>query len=142
MVGQAEGERGFHAFAFLLAGLPEPLRAKFGLTSAASKYFYLNQVIPQMIPELVMSLILGPCQGKSAMPEAEGAAGFAALEGALERLGVTADSRHGIFRLLAAILHLGNLYFNRKPQGVHHLPSRPTGSAQMELSEGGRGDWE
>lgn len=40
---------------------------------------------------------------------------FFRMQSALEVLGFSADQQHSIFRILASILHLGNIYFNRQP---------------------------
>ena len=43
IVTQATGERNYHVFYELLAGLSQESKTKYGLTTA-DKYFYLNQV--------------------------------------------------------------------------------------------------
>ena len=48
IVTQATGERNYHVFYELLAGLSEENKKKYGLTQP-DKYFYLNQVLLPVI---------------------------------------------------------------------------------------------
>lgn len=93
IVTQAQGERNYHIFYELLNGLPETDKAKYGLLEA-DKYFYLNQ---------------GGSDGA-----ASGRVDWASLQGAMQVLGVSENEREGIVRVLAAVLHLGNVYFHRR----------------------------
>lgn len=92
IVTQAPGERNYHVFYELLGGLSETERAKYGLLDA-DKYFYLNQ------------------GGSDCAP---GRVDWGSLQGAMQVLGVTENEREGIVRVLAAVLHLGNVYFHRR----------------------------
>ncbi|XP_050539166.1 unconventional myosin-XV isoform X10 [Daktulosphaira vitifoliae] len=95
IVTQAPEERNYHVFYELLAGLAEEDKLKYGLLSA-DKYFYLNQG--------------GNCEidGKY---DAED---FQSLMSAMQVLGFTSEEQDTIFRILASVLHLGNVYFHRK----------------------------
>ncbi|XP_054281634.1 unconventional myosin-XV-like isoform X2 [Macrosteles quadrilineatus] len=95
IVTQAPDERNYHVFYELLAGLSDETKLKYGLL-AADKYFYLNQG--------------GSCEidGKY---DAED---FQSLLSAMQVLGFTSDEQDTIFRILASVLHLGNVYFHRK----------------------------
>ncbi|XP_071526723.1 unconventional myosin-XV isoform X1 [Panulirus ornatus] len=95
IVTQAHEERNYHVFYELLAGLPEERKGKYGLTSA-DKYFYLNQG--------------GSCQLEGKYDGED----FQALLSAMQVLGFSSDEQDTIFRILAAVLHLGNVYFHRK----------------------------
>ncbi|XP_052850259.1 LOW QUALITY PROTEIN: unconventional myosin-XV [Drosophila gunungcola] len=92
IVTQAPGERNYHVFYELLGGLSETERAKYGLLEA-DKYFYLNQ---------------------GATDCASGRVDWESLQGAMQVLGVSEGEREGIVRVLAAVLHLGNVYFHRR----------------------------
>ncbi|KAH8284420.1 hypothetical protein KR018_005978 [Drosophila ironensis] len=92
IVTQAPGERNYHVFYELLGGLSEAERSKYGLLEA-DKYFYLNQ---------------------GATDCASGRVDWESLQGAMQVLGVTEGEREGIVRVLAAVLHLGNVYFHRR----------------------------
>ncbi|XP_076621991.1 unconventional myosin 10A isoform X1 [Colletes latitarsis] len=95
IVTQASEERNYHVFYELLAGLDQQLRDKYGLLTP-DKYFYLNQG--------------GNCEidGKSDTQD------FKALLSAMQVLGFTSEEQDTIFKILASVLHLGNVYFHRK----------------------------
>ncbi|XP_034671932.1 unconventional myosin-XV isoform X2 [Drosophila subobscura] len=92
IVTQAPGERNYHVFYEMLGGLSEAERSKYGLLEA-DKYFYLNQ---------------------GATDCASGRVDWASLQSAMQVLGVSEGEREGIVRVLAAVLHLGNVYFHRR----------------------------
>ncbi|XP_063618998.1 unconventional myosin-XV [Cydia splendana] len=93
IVTQSPGERNYHVFYELLAGLDEEQRKARGLLSA-EHYFYLNQG--------------GDSGGAGA------GADWSALCGAMQVLGIGDAEREDIIRVLAAVLHLGNVYFHRR----------------------------
>lgn len=92
IVTQAPGERNYHVFYELLGSLSETERNKYGLLEA-EKYFYLNQ------------------GGSDCAP---GRLDWPSLQGAMQVLGVTEIEQEGIVRVLASVLHLGNVYFHRR----------------------------
>ncbi|XP_058139334.1 LOW QUALITY PROTEIN: unconventional myosin-XV [Dasypus novemcinctus] len=94
IVFQAKNERNYHIFYELLSGLPAQLRQSFSLQEAET-YYYLNQG--------------GNCEiaGKSDADD------FRRLLAAMEVLGFSGEDQDGIFRILASILHLGNVYFEK-----------------------------
>lgn len=96
IVTQAAEERNYHVFYELLAGLDQQLRDKYGLLTP-DKYFYLNQG--------------GSCEidGKNDTED------FKALLSAMQVLGFTSEEQDTIFKILSSVLHLGNVYFHRKP---------------------------
>ncbi|XP_013792758.1 unconventional myosin-XV-like, partial [Limulus polyphemus] len=95
IVTQASDERNYHVFYELLVGLTETEKEKYGLQSA-EKYFYLNQ-------------------GGSYLIEAkDDSEDFRSLLSAMQVLGFTSEEQDTIFRILAAVLHIGNVYFHRK----------------------------
>ncbi|KPI93117.1 Myosin-XV [Papilio xuthus] len=93
IVTQSPGERNYHVFYELLAGLDEEQRRTRGLLTA-EHYFYLNQG--------------GDSGGAGA------GADWSALCGAMQVLGIGDAEREDIIRVLAAVLHLGNVYFHRR----------------------------
>lgn len=95
IVTQAPEERNYHVFYELLAGLTEETKLKYGLLSA-DKYFYLNQ-------------------GESCEIDGRNdSEGFQSLMSAMQVLDFTSEEQDTIFRILASVLHLGNVYFHRK----------------------------
>uniref|UniRef100_W8AVX6 Unconventional myosin-XV n=1 Tax=Ceratitis capitata TaxID=7213 RepID=W8AVX6_CERCA len=92
IVTQAPGERNYHVFYEMLGGLSETERTKYGLLEA-DKYFYLNQGATDCAP---------------------GRVDWDSLQSAMQVLGVSEGEREGIIRVLASVLHLGNVYFHRR----------------------------
>lgn len=96
IVTQAPGERNYHVFYELLGGLNNSDKQKYGLVDA-DKYFYLNQ------------------GGGDCAPGHSGSgADWNALTRAMQVLGVGEAEQEGILKVLAAVLHLGNVYFHRR----------------------------
>ncbi|XP_065335143.1 unconventional myosin-XV isoform X4 [Cloeon dipterum] len=95
IVTQAQDERNYHIFYEMLKGLNAEEKEKYGLLTA-EKYFYLNQG--------------GSCEidGKNDLED------FQSLLSAMQVLGLNSDEQDTIFRILASVLHLGNVYFHRK----------------------------
>ncbi|XP_044253727.1 unconventional myosin-XV [Tribolium madens] len=96
IITQAPGERNYHVFYELLGGLTNTERQKYGLVDA-DKYFYLNQ------------------GGGDCAPGHSGSgADWGALTRAMQVLGVGEAEQEGIIKVLASVLHLGNVYFHRR----------------------------
>ncbi len=95
IVSQANDERNYHVFYELLAGLNEEEKLKYGLLEA-NKYFYLNQGRNCII------------EHKDDMKD------FKALITAIEILEFSKQEQDTIFKMLASVLHVGNIYFTRK----------------------------
>ncbi|XP_028390179.1 unconventional myosin-XV [Phyllostomus discolor] len=104
IVFQAKNERNYHIFYELLAGLPAQLRQAFSLQEAET-YYYLNQG--------------GNCEisGKSDADD------FRRLLAAMEALGFSGEDQDSIFRILASILHLGNVYFEKYETDAQEVAS-------------------
>nr|XP_020015153.1 unconventional myosin-XV [Castor canadensis] len=104
IVFQAKNERNYHIFYELLAGLPAQLRQAFSLQEAET-YYYLNQG--------------GNCEitGKSDTDD------FRRLLAAMEVLGFSSEDQDSIFRILASILHLGNVYFEKYEMDAQEVAS-------------------
>ncbi|XP_046852385.1 myosin-VIIa-like [Xenia sp. Carnegie-2017] len=90
IVYQMDDERNYHIFYRMLAGMKAEEKERLGLT-CAEDYYYLTQ---------------GDCTTCPDMDEAEE---FAIIRGAMKVLYFTDDHCWQIFKLLAAILHFGNL---------------------------------
>lgn len=94
IITQVPGERNYHIFYELLGGLNDVEKAKYGLLEA-DKYFYLNQGSSDCNPN-------GSCKE------------WSSLQSAMQVLGFSDSEREGIVRVLASVLHLGNVYFHRR----------------------------
>uniref|UniRef100_A0A286XER4 Unconventional myosin-XV n=1 Tax=Cavia porcellus TaxID=10141 RepID=A0A286XER4_CAVPO len=104
IVFQAKNERNYHIFYELLAGLPAQLRQAFSLQEAET-YYYLNQG--------------GNCE----IPGKSDADDFRRLLAAMEVLGFSSEDQDSIFRILASILHLGNVYFEKYETDTQEVAS-------------------
>lgn len=107
IVSQANDERNYHVFYELLAGLDPEEKVKYGLLEA-NKYFYLNQ-------------------GQNCSIEhKDDKADFRSLISAIETLGFSKAEQDTIFRMLASVLHIGNIYFLRKQVSLAALGRLPS----------------
>lgn len=127
IVTQASEERNYHVFYELLAGLDQQLRDKYGLLTP-DKYFYLNQVRKDPCIFAVQTREIQPviwviidknfsCLFQGGNCEIDGKSDvqdFKALLSAMQVLGFTSEEQDTIFKILASVLHLGNVYFHRK----------------------------
>ena len=95
IVTQAGEERNYHVFYELLEGMSKEQKDKYGLMSA-DKYFYLNQGGQIKI------------DGKNDKDD------FETMQSALQVLSFSTEECETIYKILASILHLGNVYFHRK----------------------------
>lgn len=118
IVSQNGGERNYHVFYELLSGLNREEREKYGLEQA-EKYFYLNQ-------------------GNSIeLDQKDDSDDFRSLLSSMQVLGFDNEERDAIFRLLASILHLGNIYFHRRLLAVRSgkLAKQTTNNQDSHLKE-------
>ncbi|NWI02403.1 MYO15 protein, partial [Tichodroma muraria] len=98
VVFQAHGERNYHVFYELLAGLPVEQKEEMYLQEAES-YFYLNQ-------------------GRACeVPGKEDSRDFLVLVKALEGISLSDDQLSSTWAVLAAILQLGNICFTSYEKG-------------------------
>eukprot|EP00761_Pharyngomonas_kirbyi_P013669 gb/GECH01013698.1/.p1 GENE.gb/GECH01013698.1/~~gb/GECH01013698.1/.p1 ORF type:complete len:952 (+),score=246.60 gb/GECH01013698.1/:1-2856(+) len=109
VVGRTIGERSFHIFYQLCRGASSSLRQELRIPSSWHQFRYLA---------------LSECWDVAAMDDA---ADFSATCHALRFVGVDDEDQHAVFRLLAAILHLGQVTFAP--------PSSPNGTAVLASSE-------
>ncbi|CAF0866281.1 unnamed protein product [Adineta steineri] len=94
-------ERNYHVFYELLEGFDTEEKRKYGLT-IPEKYFYLNQ------------------GASMAIASKSDAHDFQSLLTAMKILNFTKNEQETIFKILAAILHLGNIYFSRTIDDANH----------------------
>ncbi|CAG0891503.1 unnamed protein product [Darwinula stevensoni] len=96
IVTHASDERNYHVFYELLKGLRPEEKEKYGLQTP-DKYFYLNQA-------------RWTCEIDGKNDEED----FQSLLAAMQVLGLSMEEQDTIFRILASVLHLGNVYFHRR----------------------------
>ncbi|XP_029197955.2 unconventional myosin-VIIa-like [Acropora muricata] len=92
LVYQMPDERNYHIFYRMLAGMSQSERERLSLTEA-SDYYYLTQ---------------GNCISCEGMDDSEE---FAIIRGSMKVLLFSQEDSWNIFKMLAAILHIGNLEF-------------------------------
>eukprot|EP01111_Echinosteliopsis_oligospora_P014912 TRINITY_DN5735_c1_g1_i3.p1 TRINITY_DN5735_c1_g1~~TRINITY_DN5735_c1_g1_i3.p1 ORF type:complete len:1071 (+),score=360.39 TRINITY_DN5735_c1_g1_i3:181-3393(+) len=95
---QTPGERNFHIFYQLLAGASEQEKANYALSSP-DYYFYLNQ---------------GACYTVDGMNDAQE---YADVRNAMNVIGMSPQEQDDVFRLVASVLHLGNVTFTEDKAG-------------------------
>jgi myosin V len=93
IVFQPLTERNYHIFYQLCAGAPLKERKDLGLDTDITKFHYLKQGGPSSTP----------------IPGVDDAAEFQATQQALSTVGVSVEKQWAVFRLLSALLHLGNV---------------------------------
>lgn len=93
VVFQPLTERNYHIFYQLCAGAPLKERKDLGLDTDVSKFQYLNQGGPSSTP------IVG----------VDDAEEFRQTQTALSTIGISVEKQWAVFKLLSALLHLGNI---------------------------------
>eukprot|EP01132_Coremiostelium_polycephalum_P006092 gene6092-7590_t len=106
VVNRAPGERSFHIFYQMLRGLSQPKLNELGLSPNAQSYEYLKK---------------SNCIDVNTIDDAND---FKAVIKAMETLGLNDKDQNSIWRILAAILHLGNVTFADNP--VEEKTGSPT----------------
>ncbi|XP_057294164.1 unconventional myosin-Ia-like [Hydractinia symbiolongicarpus] len=94
VVHQTPGERNFHIFYYLLKGGSDNLLKSFGLERDFSFYNVVNQ------------------SGCDFVPTIDDARMFTMVDAAMKKIGFLTDEINGIYSLVAAIMHLGNVKFS------------------------------
>ncbi|VEN38644.1 unnamed protein product [Callosobruchus maculatus] len=128
-------ERNYHIFYMLMAGAPEKLRQKLGLTKP-DDFNYLKSACTRYFTKPSSEKKLSPSQ-KSEDHTKQGplkdillddVEDFNDLDQALSRLGLTDAERLQIYATVAAVLHLGNVAFEDNPDdsrgGCRMIPSK------------------
>lgn len=93
LVFQPLSERNYHIFYQLCAGAPMKERKDLGLDTDITKFDYLKLGGPQSTP----------------IPGVDDAEEFRATQQALSTVGISVEKQWAVFKLLAALLHLGNV---------------------------------
>ncbi|KAI0928102.1 hypothetical protein AcW2_004226 [Taiwanofungus camphoratus] len=93
IVFQPLTERNYHIFYQLCAGAPLKERKDLGLDTDVSKFQYLNQGGAQSTP----------------IPGVDDAEEFRQTQTALSTIGISVEKQWAVFKLLSALLHLGNI---------------------------------
>ncbi|KAG7390369.1 hypothetical protein PHYPSEUDO_008197 [Phytophthora pseudosyringae] len=116
IVGSAEAERNYHIFYQLCAGLPTEEKNTLKL-KPASDFCFLNQ---------------GNC---IQVPEINDKKDFKELVEAMGTVGILPELQHTIFRLVACVLHLGNVEFteNAKNESQIAHPEDVTNLAELMM---------
>jgi myosin-5 len=93
IVFQPPTERNYHIFYQLCAGAPSKERKDLGLDTDITKFHYLKQGGSSSTP----------------IPGVDDSEEFRATQHALSTVGISVEKQWAVFRLLAAMLHLGNV---------------------------------
>ncbi|KAI0050026.1 myosin 5 [Auriscalpium vulgare] len=93
IVFQPLTERNYHIFYQLCAGAPLKERKDLGLDTDINKFHYLKQGGPSSTP----------------IPGVDDAEEFRSTQHALSTIGISVEKQWAVFRLLSALLHLGNV---------------------------------
>jgi len=93
LVYQPETERNYHIFYQLCAGAPLKERKDLGLDTDINKFFFLKQGGPSSTP----------------IPNVDDAEEFRLTQQALSTVGISVEKQWAVFKLLASLLHLGNM---------------------------------
>jgi myosin XV len=97
-VSQAQDERNYHVMYEMLAGLDDDQKRKLGLNDLPKSYFYLNN------------------NNNSNSNSKNDREDFESLKAAIDILNFSKCEQEAIFKILASVLHIGNIYFNRIKQ--------------------------
>ncbi|KJE93198.1 myosin-Ib [Capsaspora owczarzaki ATCC 30864] len=118
VVKQVQGERNFHVFYYLLQGVDEgTLSSKFSLQKDPSKYFFLNQSATYVV-DLVNDREL-----------------YKEMVSAMKVVGFKDADVDNCFKLVASILHLGNVEFVAQDDAHSTVTDSPALSAAASLLE-------
>ena len=118
IVTHTSGERGYHSFYQLCAGAPPDLQDKLRLL-CAEDYLYLSEHGTEYVT----------------IEGVDDAAEFDEMHGALDACGFSEDEQDAIFRLVAGILHLGNVNFIPNGQDNAELGDPEVANTAAEMFE-------
>ncbi|XP_076459661.1 unconventional myosin-XV-like isoform X2 [Babylonia areolata] len=100
IVTQAPEERNYHVFYEMLEAMTDEQKSKYGLQTSP-KYFYLNQ------------------GGSAVIPGRDDAENFRKLLAAMDVLDFNREEQDTIQKILASVLHIGNIYFKSVQENNH-----------------------
>lgn len=114
-----KGERSFHIFYQILAGMDANRLKSYYLTSDPNKYAYLKRT------------------GVYSVSTVNDASDFMEVEEAMKTFEFSESERDNIFRIVAAILHLGNVEFDEKinnPNGANQTSTLIKSSSSTSIN--------
>ena len=114
LVYQPPIERNYHIFYQLMAGLPAQTKEELHLTDA-SDYFYMNQ------------------GGDTKINGIDDAKEYKITVDALTLVGITKETQHQIFKILAALLHIGNIEIKKTRNDASLSADEPNLKLACEL---------
>ncbi|KAL5477102.1 hypothetical protein EMCRGX_G023847 [Ephydatia muelleri] len=115
VVHQAEGERNFHIFYQLLGSRNTSLLQSLELSGSPDHYFYLSQ---------------GSCMKVEGMDDWDN---FQTVNKAIKVLGFTSAEMQSLWKILAAILHLGNTAYQDNKHGLAEFKNDSSLSTVVKL---------
>jgi myosin-5 len=121
LVSQGKGERNYHSFYQLLVGAKEKELKQWGMSGRGAADFAYTAA-----------------SGCFALKGVDDAANYNATLKAMRTLGLKKDARRGVFAILAALLHLGNVAFESGPGQDGGERSSITASSAPALAEAAR----
>ncbi|XP_077866733.1 unconventional myosin-Id-like [Saccoglossus kowalevskii] len=106
VVRQQKGERNFHSFYQLLFGAPDDVLREFNLKRDSSLHHYANQGNGQKVATINDKV------------------DYNANMAAMKTLGFTKDEQSAIWRIVASILHLGDMKFETEDKETSHVVTK------------------
>lgn len=119
VVFQEKDERNYHVFYQLLKGASPDVLAEFRLTELAKQ------------PELVNYINQSGC---ITIDDVDDAADFEEMSSSFADIGFAAEDTHALYRVIAAILHLGNVIFEEHPTNSEESVIATTGEENLQHS--------
>jgi len=120
VVNHNHGERNYHVFYQILAGLSNTERTQLGLNSCVKDDFrYLNPAHQRKLAEeLGMETTPIEIAGSVNENSIDDKAAFQELQKSLEIIGLCGTQTKAMFRILAGLLHLGNIKFKGDSEAI------------------------
>ncbi len=118
---QSSEERNYHVFYRLCAGAPDKLRNDL-LLSNPDDFNYLNRGCTQYFTKDDRALSANRKSkshskaGPLPDPQLDDARDFAALDKAMDHIGLSNEDKMNIYIVVAAVLHIGNIEFEEDPE--------------------------